>query len=112
MNRNVPWNFPSAAPDEARPVSAHATSPRSTLRSMPAIARNLILAGFVLSLAAPADTHSDIMHMFGSMANALASSNAAEFMKGFDRNMPDYDRIETEVTALLQQGEIATTAQP
>jgi hypothetical protein len=54
-----------------------------------------------------ADTHSDILHVFGSMANALTNSDAALFMESFDRNMPDYDRIKSEVAGLIQQGQIS-----
>ena len=52
------------------------------------------------------------MHLFGAMANALAASNGDDFMQAFDRNMPDYDRIHTEVIQLLQQGDVTSSVQP
>jgi hypothetical protein len=46
------------------------------------------------------------------MSNALANSDPALFMDAFDRNMPDYDRIKSEVTGLIQQGQITGSVQP
>ncbi len=71
-----------------------------------------VLAASVLTPAGRADTHSDVLHLFGSMASALSSASTDEFMEAFDRNMPDYERIKGEVIQLVQQGEISTTAQP
>jgi hypothetical protein len=58
-----------------------------------------------------ADTHSDVLHVFGSMSNALTNSDAALFMEAFDRNMPDYERIKSEVGGLIQQGQITCSVQ-
>jgi len=84
---------------------------------MPAIGRRSAIAccalvACFLAAALQADTHSDIMHVFGGMATALTAANPDEFMQAFDRNMPDYDRIKSEVTQLVAQGEISSTAQP
>jgi len=58
-----------------------------------------------------ADVHRDVLHVFGSMSNALMAGSAAQFLDAFDRNMPDYERIRSNVTGLLEQGQIASSAQ-
>lgn len=83
---------------------------RVIARSEPAAIAAAVVA--ILLPALHADTHSDIMHVFGNMATALSGASADQFMESFDRNMPDYDRIKTEVTQLIAQGEISSTAQP
>jgi len=77
---------------------------------MRAIALSLAIA--LLCTAVRADTHTDVMHVFGGMASALSSGNPDQFMDAFDRNMPDYERIKDEVIQLVAQGQITTIAQP
>ena len=40
-----------------------------------------------------ADTHSDVIDLFTSMAAALSDSNVPEFMDAFDKNMPGYGNL-------------------
>lgn len=78
---------------------------------MPAIVRSAILA-LVFAAALSADTHDDILNLVTSMAGALTEVNVAEFMAAFDNNMPDYDRLEAEVTALVTQTEVSSSIEP
>ena len=78
---------------------------------MPAIARNALVC---LLLAAPlafASAQSEIMDLFGSMAAALADDNADGFIRGFDRNMPGYERLASQIAALIAEAEITSSIQ-
>jgi len=74
---------------------------------MRVIALSLAVAALCL-----ADTHRDVMHVFGNMASALTAGNPDQFMESFDRHMPDYDTIKDNVIQLVAQGQITTIAQP
>ncbi len=50
-----------------------------------------------------ADTHDEIVDVVGNMANALSTVNAPKFMDAIDKSMPDYDKLKTNVTALMNQ---------
>lgn len=64
------------------------------------------------ALAARADTHADVVELFAQIASALSDDNAPGFLKGFDAKMPDYDRLKTQITAMLQNGEVANSVEP
>ena len=66
----------------------------------------------MVNLAARADTHADVVDLFAQMAAALSDDNAAQFMKGFDRNMAGYGEMETQITALLANSEVASSVEP
>lgn len=66
----------------------------------------------IVSLAALADTHADVVDLFAQMAAALSDDNAAQFMKAFDRNLAEYGRLETQITALLANSEVASSVEP
>ena len=78
---------------------------------MRAIARSAILA-CILAALAPADAHDDVIEVVTSMAAALTAVNVPQFMASFDKNMPDYGRIETSVTALVNQAEVSSSIEP
>ena len=48
-----------------------------------------------------ADDAADVWELFTDMAAALGNSQADEFMRAFDRNMPGYADLEMNVSALL-----------
>src|SRR5207302_10345690 len=94
MSAIVRSSSPSRAAARARPASGPATSRRSTSQSMPAIARNLVILAAAAAVLGLADTHSDIVDLFASMTAALADDNPAGFMAAFDKDMPDYDKLQ------------------
>jgi hypothetical protein len=82
---------------------------------MRAIARNIALVAIVAVAAAVlgvADTHSDVLELFASMTSALSDDNPAGFMKAFDRNMPDYDKLSGYVDGLIREAEVSASIDP
>ena len=77
---------------------------------MRAIARSVVAIG-ACWFAVYADTHADIVDLFASMAAALSDDNPAEFMKGFDPKMPEYDRLKRQAEALVQSSEIGSAVE-
>jgi hypothetical protein len=59
-----------------------------------------------------ADTHSDVVELFASMAAGLSDSNAPEFMNALDKDMPGYGKLKAEITALMTQTEISSSVEP
>jgi hypothetical protein len=78
---------------------------------MRAIARSVVLAAVVAAFAC-ADAHDDVMEVLGSMAGALTEVNVPRFMAAFDKDMPDYNTIESSVTALVNQAEVSSSIVP
>jgi hypothetical protein len=56
-----------------------------------------------------ADTHDEIVDVIGNMANALSTVNAPKFMDAFDKSMPGYETLKSNVTALANQSEITSS---
>jgi hypothetical protein len=82
---------------------------------MPAIAPNIgLLAGvcFLTLASLRADTHADVIDLFASTAAALAEVNVPQFMNAFDKDMPGYDKLKSEVTGLTTQNEISSSVEP
>jgi hypothetical protein len=99
---------------------------------MPAIARNVAhalvravfalmrtlswkrraFATIILATVLLADTHTDIIDVFGSMAAALSDHNVSEFMNNFDKDMPAYDTLKIQVAALMTGTDISSSAEP
>ena len=77
---------------------------------MRAIALNLA----ILVLAGPvaADPRSEIAGIVGSMAAALADDNIPGFMAPFEKDMPEYDRLRSDVAALIGQAELTSDIEP
>ncbi len=73
-----------------------------------------MLACVVLSMLVPlcADTHADVIDLFTSLAAGLSDSNASEFMNAFDKNMPGYDKLKSEIGALMTHAEISSSVEP
>ena len=59
-----------------------------------------------------ADTHDDVVDLFASMAAALSEINVPQFMNAFDKDMPDYDKMKSAVTALVNQAELSSSVEP
>ena len=80
---------------------------------MPAIARNAALLACCLALAqVRADSSSDVINLVGSLAAALTEVNVSEFMDAFDKDMPGYDDLKNQVTALVNQAEVTSSVEP
>ena len=69
----------------------------------------LLVAGASLALA---DPHSDIVNLLGNMAANLANDNPAGFMAGFDKTMPDYDKLRASIDALVAEAQITSEIEP
>ncbi|MDQ6760915.1 MAG: hypothetical protein M3Z32_13765 [Acidobacteriota bacterium] len=69
------------------------------------------MLGALGTIAAQADTHADVVDLFAQMAAALSDDNAPQFMKLFDRNMPNRGQLETQITALLANAEVASSVE-
>ena len=93
---------------------------------MRVIARNTARGVGLLCLAAVfacADAHDNVMDVITSMAAALTESagpdgggiargNVPKFMSAFSKDMPEYDTLKNNVTALVNEGEISSEVQP
>ena len=71
----------------------------------------MAMLAVMANLAAKADTHADVVDLFAQMAAALSDDNAAQFMKAFDRNMAGYGEMETQITALIADSEVASSVE-
>jgi len=88
---------------------------------MRAIARSAVLVCVVAAFAS-ADAHDDVMEVITSMAGALTEvtdtragvlrGNVPKFMDAFSKDLPDYDTLKNNVTALVNEGEISSSIQP
>jgi len=70
------------------------------------------LLTFVAVACLLADTHSDIIDVFTAMAAALSDENVPEFMNAFDKDMPGYGKLRTDVTALTYQAYVSSSVEP
>ena len=78
---------------------------------MRAIARSAALALVVAALAR-ADAHDDVMEVLTKMAAALTEVNVPGFMAGVSKDLPQYDTLRNDVTALVNEAEISSSVQP
>jgi hypothetical protein len=71
----------------------------------PDLPRRLLL---LVPLAArlTADARDEIFDLFTRLATALSAGNAVGFLEPFDREMPEYARLETNILALTAQAEL------
>jgi hypothetical protein len=63
----------------------------------------------LISMAAVADTAADIQNVFSGAAEALINDDAAAFLEAFDRNMPDYAALRSNIEGLLAAYEVGST---
>lgn len=91
------------------------------MRSMRAIARSAVLV-CVAAAFASADAHDDVMEVISSMAGSLTEvtdtrggvlrGNVPKFMDAISKDLPDYDTLKNNVTALVNTGEISSSIRP
>src|SRR5260370_34258453 len=110
MNVNAGSAWSSAGAPTVR-GSGTARLRKSTLKSMRAVARSTGILACVGLCCLWADAHDDIIELFANVANALSTVNPAKFMDAFDKNMPDYDKLKSEVAALVNQTEVTSSAE-
>lgn len=74
--------------------------------------RAIVRSAALLCLAAAfacADAHDDVIAVFAKMAAGLTDVNAAEFMTGVSKDMPDRDTLQNNVIALARNTELSST---
>jgi hypothetical protein len=65
---------------------------------------------FLLCLLALPEA-SSLLDLFASMAQALSAGNPSDFLAPFERSMPGYRKLESQVFALLSQAEVASSVE-
>lgn len=70
------------------------------------------LLACLLPCCLSADTHTDIIDVFGAMAAALSDNNVPEFMKNFDKDFPAYDTLQIQITALVTDTSVSSSIEP
>jgi hypothetical protein len=78
---------------------------------MRVIGRSVILV-CIAAVFACADAHSDVIDAVTSMAGALIEVNVPNFMSAISKDMPEYDTLESNVAALVNQAEVSSSIQP
>ncbi len=75
---------------------------------MPATAPEIARRAFLFALAAPlvADTRQEILDLFTEMASALSEGNGLAFLDHTDHSMPDYEKFQQNILALVEQAEV------
>ena len=63
----------------------------------------------LLSGIAFAEPPADVLDFFRTAADALATDNASAFLDKFDRNLPEYAMLRTEVEGLLAAYDVSST---
>ena len=76
---------------------------------MRAIVRSAGLLTWLVVSSLIGDTHDEIVDVIGNMANALSTVNAPKFMDAFDKTMPEYETLKSNVPALMNQSEITSS---
>jgi hypothetical protein len=66
----------------------------------------------LLAFALLADTHADVVDLFASMAAALSDPNVPQFMKAVDKDIPGYEKLKADITALMTQTEVSSSVEP
>ena len=63
----------------------------------------------VISMVAAADPAADVLKVFRDAAEALTNDDAASFLDSFDRDMPGYVTLQTNVEGMLAAYEVGST---
>jgi len=80
---------------------------------MPATARNVFLLACCFAFTPlRGDSSSDVINLVGSMTAALTEVDVPAFMESFDKDMPGYDDLKNQVTALVNQAEVTSSVEP
>jgi hypothetical protein len=72
--------------------------------------RGLILA--VLASRLSADDAADVWDLLSQAAAALSEGNVVDFLEVFDRSMPGYQMLETNVSALVREYQVRSSIEP
>jgi hypothetical protein len=97
------------------PATGHSvTAIFERARSLRAAARRIapvLACAILLAAARPgvASAPESVSDLFGSIAEELSSGNAPAFLGHFDSSMPGYERLRTDVHALADQGDLASS---
>ena len=75
---------------------------------MPAIAPDIARRAFLAALAATllAETEQEVLDLFTALASALSEGNGLAFLDRVDHSMPDYEKLERSILALVTQNEL------
>ena len=63
----------------------------------------------LFSTFALADPAADVLNLFSAAAEALTNDDSAAFLDKFDRNMPGYATLETNIQGLLAAYDVGST---
>jgi hypothetical protein len=72
--------------------------------TVPDIARRVFLASLVAPLLA--GTEQEVMDLFTALASALSEGNGLAFLDCVDHSMPDYEKLQRNILALVAQNEV------
>ena len=75
---------------------------------MPATAPDIARRAFLAALAAVrlSGTEQDVLDLFTALASALSEGNGLAFLDRVDHSMPDYEKLQRNVLALVAQNEL------
>jgi hypothetical protein len=73
--------------------------------------RAIGLSAIVFVCCALSASSPTVLDTLGGMAAALADNNPAGFMKPIDPDMPDYGKLNNEISALLDQAVVASSVE-
>jgi hypothetical protein len=62
-----------------------------------------------VSMVAVADPPADVLKVFRGVAEALTNDDAAAFLDNFDRDMPEYATLRTNIEGMLAAYEVGST---
>ncbi len=63
----------------------------------------------IISMVAAAEPAADVLMVFRGAAEALINDDAPAFLDNFDRNMPEYATLRTNIEGMLAAYEIGST---
>ena len=63
----------------------------------------------LVSMVALADSTADVLNVFSAAAEALTNDDSSAFLDNFDRDMPEYAALRTNIEGLLAAYEIGST---
>ena len=63
----------------------------------------------LISMVAVADPAADVLKVFRDAAEALTNDDAAAFLDNFDRDMPEYATLQTNIEGMLAAYEVGST---
>jgi len=63
----------------------------------------------LISTVALADSSADVLNVFSAAAEALTNDDSSAFLDNFDRNMPEYAALRSNIEGLLAGYEVGST---